>query len=640
MRKTRKRKKKKKNQPPVVELTPEEKALRLKQKLEQEKLEREEKFKQHVEDRKLKIIKKFWHDSLVCRAQPEEILNVNPICCNNSRQALSIDIYGAKAIVSQMKIKTINELYNAYCDVCKKSATEQFHFTQKLENALSSKRKAMEVIGILEIIQNREAMDNWIKPGEDGPKTKAQEFMDFKILTLKRNKAKQARLADEKAKKAAKMASLKKRVKHVAKSTGKLSLGFGLALKKTREDRRSKEFEPQAVEDIGSLDEILKPTKDIQTRARTAELNFSNYEQKLFHMAQIHRPKARKERGKGIKQLEKLRPWTVHDKPPPSLLHNTTATTMGTAATKTNKTGNRFKKHSNVQSMPNLKPRPSSTGLAHNSLSNNLHTQSLAKLPHNDTNKSTNSNGILSPNAWPASDNTNIGSPPVSLSRSNSSPLQPASKDAQTNSLNFLPKRQTKLNTTVSYNSNGLDITTKIYDNDDYVNWYLENDIESAIPDSIDKDLYNIASFQRVKDEDDALKKHKLYKHQQRPNTTNGSNLYLNGYVSQGQRFQILKTIVAASKSNKVGIGYLEKCQELKLPLPEAMVRLMSRNARQPRAHTSVSNVRLQPVSHPHNKAASFMPYNEVVFDENAIVNLVSMAYIHTLHLHIIHFCV
>lgn len=125
MRKTRKRKKKKKNQPPVVELTPEEKALRLKQKLEQEKLEREEKFKQHVEDRKLKIIKKFWHDSLVCRAQPEEILNVNPICCNNSRQALSIDIYGAKAIVSQMKIKTINELYNAYCDVCKKSATEQ-----------------------------------------------------------------------------------------------------------------------------------------------------------------------------------------------------------------------------------------------------------------------------------------------------------------------------------------------------------------------------------------------------------------------------------------------------------------------------------------------------------------------------------
>ena len=34
---------------------------------------REAKFKQHVEDRKLKIIKKFWHDSLVCRAQPERL---------------------------------------------------------------------------------------------------------------------------------------------------------------------------------------------------------------------------------------------------------------------------------------------------------------------------------------------------------------------------------------------------------------------------------------------------------------------------------------------------------------------------------------------------------------------------------------
>ena len=63
-------------------------------------------------------------------------------------------------------------------------------------------------------------------------------------------------------------------------------------MKKTRENRRSKEFEPQAVEDIGSLDEILKPTEDIQVRARTAELNFDNYEQKLFHMAQTHRPKS------------------------------------------------------------------------------------------------------------------------------------------------------------------------------------------------------------------------------------------------------------------------------------------------------------------------------------------------------------
>ena len=91
----------------------------------------------------------------------------------------------------------------------------------------------MEVIEILDIIQNRQAMNNWITAGEESPKTKAQEFMDFKILTLKRNKAKQAKLAEEKAKKAANLARVKKRVKQVAKSTGKLSLGFGLALKKT-----------------------------------------------------------------------------------------------------------------------------------------------------------------------------------------------------------------------------------------------------------------------------------------------------------------------------------------------------------------------------------------------------------------------
>ena len=611
----------------IDELTPEEKALQLKQKVEQERLEREAKFKKHVEDRKLRIIKKYWYESLVCRPQPEEILNVDPIRCNNSRQALSIDIYGAKSIVSQMKINTIDELYNTYCDICKKGANEQFLFTRKLENALSSKRKAMEVIEILDIIQNRQAMNNWITPGEEPPKTKAQEFMDFKILTLKRNKAKQAKLAEEKAKKAANLTRVKKRVKQVAKSTGKLSLGFGLALKKTRENRRSKEFEPQAVEDIGSLDEILKPTEDIQVRARTAELNFANYEQKLFHMAQTHRPKSIKKRGKGIKQLEKLRPWTVHDKPPSSLLHNNSRSSS-TKKTNVMKRNNNDNNNVNIQSMPNLKHRPSSTGSGDNTMmlgnyNNVQHSQSLAQLNYtrNNNNNNSSNGGVLSPDAWPASDNKNIGSPPISLSRSHTPSL--ISQQSSHHDPIIVPTRENKLNTTLTYKNNGLIVTTQEVDNDDYVNWYLENDIESVIPDSIDKDLYNVASFQRVKDEDDAMKKHKVYKHQQRPNTTNGSSVYLNGYVSQGHRFQILKTIVAASKSNKVGLGYLEKCQELKLPLPEAMVRLMSRNARKPRNHTSISNVRLQPVVHPHNKAASFMPYNEIVFDPNAIVNLV-----------------
>ena len=54
----------------------------------------------HLEERKLRIIKKYWHDSFVCRAQPEEILQIDPIQCNNSRQALAIDIYGAKSIVN------------------------------------------------------------------------------------------------------------------------------------------------------------------------------------------------------------------------------------------------------------------------------------------------------------------------------------------------------------------------------------------------------------------------------------------------------------------------------------------------------------------------------------------------------------
>ena len=107
----------------------------------------------------------------------------------HSRQALAIDIYGAKSIVNQMKVQTINELYNAYCEACKRGAEHLFQFRRKLENALSSKLKAVQVIETLEIIQNRQAMNNWIKPGEDGPKTKAQQFMDFKLLTLKRNKA-------------------------------------------------------------------------------------------------------------------------------------------------------------------------------------------------------------------------------------------------------------------------------------------------------------------------------------------------------------------------------------------------------------------------------------------------------------------
>ena len=62
----RKKKKKKKQQKMIDELTPEEKALQLKQKVEQERLEREAKFKKHVEDRKLRIIKKYWYESLVC----------------------------------------------------------------------------------------------------------------------------------------------------------------------------------------------------------------------------------------------------------------------------------------------------------------------------------------------------------------------------------------------------------------------------------------------------------------------------------------------------------------------------------------------------------------------------------------------
>ena len=316
------KKKKKKKQPILVELTPEEKALQIREKIEREKLEREAKYKLHLEERKLRIIKKYWHDSFVCRAQPEEILQIDPIQCNNARQALSIDIYGAKSIVNQMKVQTINELYGAYCEACKRGAERLFQFRRKLENALSSKQKAVQVIETLEIIQNREAMNNWIRPGEDGPKTKAQQFMDFKLLTLKRNKAKLDKKAKEEAKKAANMARVKKRVKHVAKSAGKMSLSFGFALQKTRQDRRSKEFEHEAAKNIGSLDDILKPTEDIQLRARSAELNFTNYEQKLFHMAQTHRPKSVKKRGKGIRQLEKLRPWTVHDKPPSSLLSN------------------------------------------------------------------------------------------------------------------------------------------------------------------------------------------------------------------------------------------------------------------------------------------------------------------------------
>ena len=601
------KKKKKKKQPILVELTPEEKALQIREKIEREKLEREAKYKLHLEERKLRIIKKYWHDSFVCRAQPEEILQIDPIQCNNARQALAIDIYGAKSIVNQMKVQTICELYNAYCEACKRGAEHLFQFRRKLENALSSKQKTVQVIETLEIIQNRQAMNNWIKPGEDGPKTKAQQFMDFKLLTLKRNKAKLDKKAKEEAKKAANMARVKKRVKQVAKSAGKMSLSFGFALQKTRQDRRSKEFETEAAKNIGSLDDILKPTEDIQVRARSAELNFKNYEQKLFHMAQTHRPKSVKKRSKGIQQLEKLRPWTVHDKPPSSLLSNTSK--LGN-----NKTV-QPRKNAHVQSMPNLKPRPSSTGI-HDDHQN---ARSHEKLPHGagDGSVAKSSGGMLSPDAWPARDNTGIGSPPVLLSRGNT-----LSSSAEIDNISFSPPGA--LNTTITYNHDDLTVTTEDVDDDDYINWYLENDIESTIPDSIDKDLYNIASFQRVKDEDDAQKKHKVYKHQRRPNTTNGSSAYLNGYVSQGHRFQILKTIVAASKSNKVGLGYLEKCQELKLPLPEAMVRLMSRNARQPRNHTSISNVRLQPVVHPHNKAASFMPYNDIVFDPNTIVNLVS----------------
>ena len=148
------KKKKKKKQPILVELTPEEKALQIREKIEREKLEREAKYKLHLEERKLRIIKKYWHDSFVCRAQPEEILQIDPIQCNNARQALAIDIYGAKSIVNQMKVQTICELYNAYCEACKRGAEHLFQFRRKLENALSSKQKTVQVMFFALIIVN------------------------------------------------------------------------------------------------------------------------------------------------------------------------------------------------------------------------------------------------------------------------------------------------------------------------------------------------------------------------------------------------------------------------------------------------------------------------------------------------------
>jgi hypothetical protein len=516
---------------------------------------RRERAVQRQQTKRLNLVKQFWHGSLQSRTLPEEVLGVEPLSTTNARQALSLGIYGAKGITTNFKVVTIEQLYNKFLSSLQ-TPQQQHAFFTTLERALSSKRKAHELLYLLQLVQEKHYKKEFLPPGEEDNPT-VRDFYRFKIGTAKRKKVQRAKRVEAEAKKTLLNSKRKKKLRRVTKKVGKLSMLLGRGLKDSKIKMRAHEFES----DTGSLVEILRPSDSVQQSARNNELNFSNYHQKLFHLAQTHRPKTTRPK---MNKLKKLRTWTASD--PLGRLQGSSSMPLLAEAGALAQT-------LPAQTAPSM-PLASGPGvLAQTMPAVARETKSKEKPP-----------AILSPDAWPARDNPTIGSPPLVLQET------------------FLPES----------------FSAQDSDDEDYVRWYLENDMDNAIPNDIDKDLYNLASFQRLADEEKAIQVKR--KEIRRP--MSGPAAYLSGYVSQGQRYSVLRTIVSSAKSNQVGLDYLKTCQELKLPLPEAMVRLMSRQTKR----ATRSPVRLQPSNYPNNKASSFLPFNSDALSSECVVNVSRMS--------------
>ena len=557
-------------------LTQEEREAALKKQREEEAKVRRQRYVDHTQTKQLGLIKRWWHGSLLSRTLHEEVLGVDPLTASNARQSLGLDVYAAKAIASNLNVVTVEDLYDKFVEYIESGTSAQNTFVLILEKATCSKHKAKRLLELLDLIREKEFQNMFVRPGAD-ESPEVQAFIDFKINTAKRAKEQREKRAAATARKLLTRKNVKNKVRRVSKLVGKVSSRLNSHLEHSRKKLQEAEFDHNEAGDLGTLDEILKPTAVIQARAKNDGLNFSNYEAKLFNMAQVHRPKTNPPK---MNRLKALKPsWATAGTMSTSSLREFSPPTDSYA-------GVLNPKAPLTQSMPVVRvSTPSDPPLCATLPASSCPARTAEDMSVNDD-----GNQFLSPGAWPARDKPSLGSAPVFR----------------------MVRRPAKSS-----------VPTEKEEEDDYVKWYLENDPDNnpAIPDTVDQDLYNLASFQRLTNEEKALE----VKRKPLARPLSSGDGYLGGYVSQGQRYSVLRTVVSASNSNKVGLSYLQTCQELKLPLPEAMVRLMSRQSERPPKSPEKMRPNVYHSSH-ENKASSFIPFNVDLTKANTVINLSRMS--------------
>ena len=168
MRGSPKKTKKSKRKKQVVEAKPHVvlTAAEREERRQKEDKDRRERAFQRQQVKRLQLVRKYWHDSLQSRTLPEEILGVEPLSTTNSRQALSLDIYGAKGIITNFNVMTIGQLYDKFLSSLE-TPQKQHSFFTTMERALSSRRKANELLSLLRLIQGKHYRKEFIPPGEE-----------------------------------------------------------------------------------------------------------------------------------------------------------------------------------------------------------------------------------------------------------------------------------------------------------------------------------------------------------------------------------------------------------------------------------------------------------------------------------------
>eukprot|EP00949_MAST-11_sp_MAST-11-sp1_P003198 g3198.t1 len=246
------------------------------------------------EQRQCANISKYYNDSLLTRLTKEEALGVTAFTVQNGRQALSLDLYQARALSRRLGITTIAQLYTTYCKACAGGSEKQMVLSQAVKASIFEP-SCTELLKLLGMLTRREALKKWRPPSVEGTTAK-KNFLQFrKRVRLETRKKKYQSnskpalgfdMLHATAGGAPNMRSLSPILQSeiTVDSSEELKKGEPLLPPEPTSARDSEDEEEAQFEEgstLGSLESIMNPSDAVTVAVAKGAFNFSQWEQGL-----------------------------------------------------------------------------------------------------------------------------------------------------------------------------------------------------------------------------------------------------------------------------------------------------------------------------------------------------------------------